>query len=100
MIPELVLNYVNGRILPAKSERLFSKLSPHSGREICKVARSGKPDVRLAIEAASKAQPAWAELTPIARGDLMRDVACIYLACIYLECVYLERITYGTCILS
>jgi len=39
------------------------------------VARSKGEDVATAIRAAKAAQPAWADLTPVQRGDVLHDIA-------------------------
>ena len=73
-IPKTVLNWIDGEEATAVSGKTFAKLSPHSGKEICQVARSEEQDVRAAIRAARKAQPAWAEYTPVQRGDILHDI--------------------------
>jgi len=68
-------NYINGKFIDAADKQCFDKVSPATGQVICKVARSGKADVLLAIDAASKAQADWAATNVVARGNLMREVA-------------------------
>ena len=75
MMPEMVPNYIAGNMQAATGNATFAKLSPHSGAEIARVARSQTTDVNYAIEAAAAAQPAWADTTVVARGELMRDIA-------------------------
>jgi len=75
VIPGIIPNWIDGKECTAIGEKQFSKLSPHSGREIWQVARSGAEDVDNAIECAKNAQPAWADLTPVQRGDILHDVA-------------------------
>jgi alpha-ketoglutaric semialdehyde dehydrogenase len=72
---EFIPNFIDGKMVPAVDGRTFSNINPHTGGEICSVARSGSLDVQKAVQAARKAQPAWAGLTWVARGDLMREVA-------------------------
>ena len=74
-IPKTVLNWIDGEECAAISRETFSKLSPVSGQEICRVARSKTEDVQKAVEVARKAQPAWADSTPVYRGDLLNDIA-------------------------
>jgi aldehyde dehydrogenase (NAD+) len=74
-LPETIPNWLNGEECPAKSGETFDKLSPHTGRKLCGVARSGSQDVQNAIRAAGAAQPGWAELTPVQRGDLLYNIA-------------------------
>jgi len=61
-IPETIPNWINGVETAAVSGATFSKLSPHSGKELCRVARSEDRDVKAAIQAARNAQTAWAEI--------------------------------------
>lgn len=74
-IPEHILNWVNGREQPASAGELFDKMNPADGSVLCKVARSHVEDVEAAVAAAKAAQAAWAETTPVARGEALRAVA-------------------------
>ena len=74
-IPKIVLNWIDGKECQAISGETFGKLSPVSGKEICRVARSRTEDVQKAVEVARRAQPAWADSTPVYRGDLLHDIA-------------------------
>jgi acyl-CoA reductase-like NAD-dependent aldehyde dehydrogenase len=74
-IPKIVLNWIDGKECQAISGETFGKLSPVSGEEICRVARSKTEDVQKAVEVARNAQPAWADSTPVYRGDLLHDMA-------------------------
>ncbi|MFO7572537.1 MAG: aldehyde dehydrogenase family protein, partial [Gaiellaceae bacterium] len=47
------------------------------GVQVCRVARSGVADVERAVVAAAAAQPAWAEQTAVARGDVLRELALL-----------------------
>ena len=71
----MIPNWINGETCAAKSHETFDKLSPASGRQLCKVARSRSHDVQIAIQTARKAQAEWAEITPVQRGDVLHDVA-------------------------
>ena len=73
--PDHVLNWINGQPCEAANGETFSKRSPHNGEIICKVARSRGEDIKKAIEAARQAQPAWANLTPVQRGDILFDIS-------------------------
>jgi aldehyde dehydrogenase (NAD+) len=75
MLPEVVLNYIDGKMCLGVVGHFFTKRSPHSGEELCKVIRSNEKDVDAAVDAAVKAQPVWADQTEVSRGDLMRDIA-------------------------
>ncbi len=73
--PDHVLNWIDGRLCEATNGETFPKLSPHSGAIICRVARSRGKDIQKAIQAARKALPAWASLTPVQRGDILFEIA-------------------------
>ena len=74
-IPKVVLNWIDGKECQAISGETFGKLSPVSGEEICRVARSKTEDVQKAVEVARRAQPSWADSTPVYRGDLLHDIS-------------------------
>jgi len=74
-IPKTVLNWIDGKECQAISGETFGKLSPVSGKEICRVARSRAEDVQKAVEVARKAQQGWADSTPVYRGDLLHEIA-------------------------
>ena len=73
--PTTVLNWIDGEERQAISGETFGKVSPVSGKEICRVARSRTEDIQKVVEVARRAQPAWADSTPVYRGDLLRDIA-------------------------
>jgi acyl-CoA reductase-like NAD-dependent aldehyde dehydrogenase len=73
-LPDTIPNWINGEEYAAVSGQTFDKLSPHSGRKLCQVVRSNENDVRIAIQAAKTAQAAWADLTPVQRGDILHDI--------------------------
>ena len=76
-IPAVVPNLVDGTDAPASDGRTFAKIDPATGREICRVARSTSSDVARAVEAAKRVQPAWAALTVVKRGDILRQIAML-----------------------
>ncbi len=73
-IPDTIPNWIAGKQAEAISQNNFDKLSPATGKAICKAARSGTEDVKAAVAAARQAQPAWADLTPVQRGDLLYGI--------------------------
>jgi acyl-CoA reductase-like NAD-dependent aldehyde dehydrogenase len=75
IFPEVIENYIDGKMSAAHDRQVFDNLNPHSGTKLCKVVRSGKADVQMAIVAALKAQPDWASLTSVARGDIIREIS-------------------------
>jgi aldehyde dehydrogenase (NAD+) len=77
VIPSTVLNQVGSELLPAADGRTFTKKDPATGRALCEVARSSAADVELAVATAKAAQPAWAAMTVVRRGDILRSIALL-----------------------
>ena len=77
LIPTRVPNWIDGQERAARDGQELTKLNPATGAALCSAARSGAADVAAAVEAARRAQPAWAELTPVRRGDLLREAALL-----------------------
>ncbi len=73
-ISDIIPNWINGEECAAVSGQTFDKLSPHNGQKLCQVVRSNENDVSIAIQAARKAQPSWANMTPVQRGDILHDI--------------------------
>jgi len=76
-VPAVVFNQVDGRDVGAAGGLTFAKIDPATGRELCQVARSTRADVDAAVAIAKRAQPAWAALTPVKRGDTLRRIAIL-----------------------
>ena len=76
-LPAVVPNHIGNVPAPAADGRTFAKLDPATGRELCQVVRSGAADVQRAVAAAKAAQPAWAALTVVKRGDVLRQIALL-----------------------
>jgi aldehyde dehydrogenase (NAD+) len=76
-VPAVVFNQVDGRDVGAAGGLTFAKIDPATGRELCQVARSMRADVDAAVAIAKRAQPAWAALTPVKRGDILRRIAIL-----------------------
>ena len=77
LIPELVPNWIDGQERAADNGQALANLNPATGAALCRVVRSGAADVAAAVTAARRAQVAWAGLTPVARGDLLREAALL-----------------------
>ena len=77
MVVEDVHNLIDGHSVPAKSGEWLEKIRPADEGVLCRVARSGADDVAHAVAAARAAQPAWAERTAVARGDVVRELALL-----------------------
>jgi aldehyde dehydrogenase (NAD+) len=68
-------NLIAGQFAPAEEGGQFEKLSPADGSLLCTVARSGAADVDAAVAAARTGQAGWAAHTPVARGEVIREIA-------------------------
>ena len=77
MVVEDVHNLIDGHEVPARSGEWLEKIRPADESVLCRVARSRADDVADAVEAARAAQPAWAERTAVARGDVVRVLALL-----------------------
>lgn len=77
-MPELrIPNWIDGKVHLPSSDAWIEKFSPHDGNLLSHVADSADEDVKLAVSAASAAQPAWAALTPVRRGQILGDIASL-----------------------
>ena len=76
-IPSVVLNQIGADLAPSSDGRTFTKKDPATGRVLCQVSRSSASDVALAVAKAKAAQPAWAAMTVVKRGDILRNVALL-----------------------
>jgi acyl-CoA reductase-like NAD-dependent aldehyde dehydrogenase len=77
VVADEITNLIDGRAAPAASGEWLDKLRPADGRLLCRVARSGAGDVAAGVAAARAAQPAWAERTPVERGEIVRELALL-----------------------
>lgn len=75
LFPERVANWIGGAERFAYSGDVFEKLSPHDGSVVCRAARSREIDVEGAVTAATVAQPAWAQMPAVQRGDVLHAIA-------------------------
>jgi aldehyde dehydrogenase (NAD+) len=74
-LPPTIDNWIGGTTREAASGESLDKRSPATGQRLYGVARSKTPDVEEAVAAATKAQPAWASMTPVLRGDILYAIA-------------------------
>jgi len=77
LITDKVQNWIDNSPAPAIKGAMFDKLNPANGQLVCKTARSAVEDVNVAVESARKAQQGWATTTPVARAEIMRDIAIL-----------------------
>ena len=73
--PQEIPNQIGGGRRAAIAGAWLDKLRPSDGSVLCRLARSGPEDVELAVTAAQRAQPDWADRTAVERGDLVRAIA-------------------------
>lgn len=65
-------NFINGEWLAAQSGRTYQTVNPADTREIiAEYPLSEQADARAAVEAATRAYPAWATTTPVVRGRIL-----------------------------
>jgi aldehyde dehydrogenase (NAD+) len=72
-----VPSWVDGQEQPASTGKTIDKHDPVTGQVQSRVARSVGVDANAAILAAQRAQPAWANLTPVKRGEYLRSAAAL-----------------------
>jgi alpha-ketoglutaric semialdehyde dehydrogenase len=75
LYPAEIPNWIEGKPCSAASGEIFEKLSPSTGKPLCRVTKSGAEDVNRAVEAAKSAQPKWADTPPVQRGLLLHTIA-------------------------
>ncbi len=73
--PSFIPNLIQGADRPAESGGQVDIVSPHTGRAIGRLARSGELDVAAAIGSARAAQPAWAATPGVRRGEILHAIA-------------------------
>ncbi len=74
-LPNTIPNWIGGAQVEAQSGEVFQKVSPHSGVQLYRVASSGISDIQRAVQIATHAQPDWAGMTPVRRGELLLNLA-------------------------
>lgn len=74
MMPNEIMNWVNGEEIPAESRQTFDNLSPHSGKKLCKVSRSTKLDIDKSVSIAKQAQINWGNIPAVQRGDMLYQI--------------------------
>ncbi len=69
-----VMNWINGKEVPAVCGEWFEKINPHDGSILYSVAASNEADIALAVEAAGAARKEWAETPAVQRGMLLHRI--------------------------
>lgn len=67
-------NWIKGRETPPETGGWLDKFNPHNGELLCQAADSDAADVQHAISAAAAAFPAWSDLTPVKRGQILGGI--------------------------
>jgi acyl-CoA reductase-like NAD-dependent aldehyde dehydrogenase len=67
--------FIGGRFVDALSGETLATLNPHDNSTIADVALAGTADVDRAVEAASRAFPAWSRLAGADRGRILLKLA-------------------------
>jgi len=65
-------NFINGEWIAAQSGKTFQNLNPADTREaVAEYPSSSQADASVAVESAKRSWPAWAAMTPVARGRIL-----------------------------
>ncbi len=67
--------FINGRFVDALGGGTIDVLNPHDGSVITAIAAAESGDVDLAVEAATRAFPAWSRMAAAERGRLLLKLA-------------------------
>lgn len=70
-----ISNWIDGKENIPTGNQWFDKFNPHTGELHSQVADSTSEDTHQAVSAAVEAFPAWSELTPVKRGQILGDIA-------------------------
>lgn len=74
LFPSLVPNLIGGKEQPALGGQVLDVLNPHDGSRIAGLARSSAADVAAAVASARSAQPSWAAIPPVQRGEILTRI--------------------------
>ncbi|MHC4777068.1 MAG: aldehyde dehydrogenase family protein [Planctomycetota bacterium] len=69
--------YIDGRWRPSATGAYFESRNPATGEVLGRFAEGSAEDVRLAVDAASRAFPAWRKTPAPKRGEILLKVASI-----------------------
>ena len=68
-------HWIGGQATSPNSERYLATTNPATEETVAEIALGDSRDVGVAVEAARRAQPAWAALSPLERGRVLATVA-------------------------
>lgn len=74
IMAECIPNWINGRESEPISGAWLDKFNPHDDQLFCEVADSTRIDVEQAIASATATFPAWSEMTPVTRGQILGNI--------------------------
>ncbi|WP_310396260.1 aldehyde dehydrogenase family protein [Hymenobacter sp.] len=70
-------NFIGGKWVAPVKGQYFDNPSPIDGKAFCKVARSTKEDIELALDAAHEAFATWKHTSPTTRSNMLLKIADI-----------------------
>ncbi|QIR13427.1 acetaldehyde dehydrogenase ExaC [Shewanella aestuarii] len=68
-------NYIGGQWVEPVNGQYFDNISPVNGQVFCKIPRSDKQDIELALDAAHKAKEAWGSTSAAERSNVLLKIA-------------------------
>ena len=74
----MVGNFVDGVVRTASSGEAIDVLNPSTGEKIAQINGSSARDVDDAVQSAARAFPAWSQLTPGKRSQLLHRVTDLF----------------------
>lgn len=69
-----VPNWIDGRETSPETDSWLDKYNPHNGGLLARLADSSAADTNAAVSVAERSFPAWSELTPVRRGQILADI--------------------------
>jgi betaine-aldehyde dehydrogenase len=73
----VVMSHIGGAFVRSETGRTFATINPATGAVLAEVEAAGAAEVEHAVAAARAAQPAWAAMTGMERGRILRRAAAI-----------------------
>lgn len=74
-LPSRIPNWIAGKPVPPRTDNWVEKRNPATGEVESHLARSDAEDIAEAVAAARAAQPAWAAMPPVQRGEILTAIA-------------------------
>ena len=71
LIPDFVPNRIGGSEPPRGALAAIDVVNPHDARGLTAIPRSGTAEIDAAVAAARAAQPGWAAMPAVQRGELL-----------------------------